>query len=107
MPSITFILADERVITVSASPGQSVMEAALIGDVPGLVADCGGGAVCGTCHIYVDARWRDRVGPPKAAEEDILDTVYEPGPASRLACQIPIREELDGLTVRVPTRQIT
>jgi 2Fe-2S ferredoxin len=105
MLSITFVLADERVITVSARPGQSLMEAALIGGVPGIIADCGGGAVCGTCHIHVDAGWSDQVGPAKDAEEDTLDAVYEPGPASRLSCQIILREELDGLIVRVPARQ--
>lgn len=107
MLNITFVLADERVITVSARAGQSLMEVALTGGVPGVIADCGGGAICGTCHIYVDADWRREVGQAGVAEEDTLDAVYEPAPASRLACQILLREELDGLVVRVPARQVT
>lgn len=107
MLSITFVLADDQVITVPAQPGQSLMEAALIGGVPGIVADCGGGAVCGTCHVYVDAGWSDRIGSPEESEEDILDAVHEPGLLSRLSCQVLLREEFHGLVVRVPTRQIT
>lgn len=103
--SITFVLSDGSVVTAAARPGQSLMEAAVLAGVPGIIADCGGGAVCGTCHIHVDAEWRGHVGQPKEPEEDTLDSVYELGPASRLACQVLLREELDGLIVRVPAGQ--
>ncbi|WP_072395402.1 2Fe-2S iron-sulfur cluster-binding protein [Hyphomicrobium sp. CS1GBMeth3] len=107
MLNVTFVLADDHVITVPAQPGQSLMEAALIGGVPGIVANCGGGAICGTCHVYVDAGWSDRIGSPEDAEDEILDAVHDPGPLSRLSCQVLLREEFHGLVVRVPIRQNT
>ena len=37
----------------------------------------------------------------------MLDFAYEPDPAkSRLICQVKVTDELDGLVVRMPERQI-
>jgi len=38
-------------------------------------------------------------------EEDMLDFAFEVKPTSRLSCQIKVRDEINGLVVRVPTRQ--
>ena len=45
------------------------------------------------------------VGEPEAMEEDMLDFAYDVRPNSRLSCQIKVRDDLDGLVVRVPDRQ--
>ena len=45
------------------------------------------------------------VGEPEAMEEDMLDFAYDVRPNSRLSCQIKVRDELDGLVLRVPERQ--
>jgi len=62
-------------------------------------AECGGALSCATCHVYVDAEWFDAVGAPSAEEEDMLDSVGDVRPNSRLSCQILMSEALDGLRV--------
>ena len=54
MPVIKFIEFDGTEHEVDADGGMSVMEVAMKYDVPGIDADCGGGAVCGTCHCFVE-----------------------------------------------------
>jgi 2Fe-2S ferredoxin len=41
----------------------------------------------------------ERVGPPSDEEEDMLDTVGDVRPNSRLSCQLLMSDELDGLTL--------
>lgn len=68
----------------------------------GVVAICGGACSCGTCHVYVDEAWRDRLSPPDDGEEALLDSLDSRRPdASRLSCQITLNPELDGLSVTV------
>lgn len=62
-------------------------------------AECGGALSCATCHVYVDADWLEIVGPPSDEEEDMLDSVGDVRPNSRLSCQILMDEGLDGLKV--------
>ncbi|MEX0628279.1 MAG: 2Fe-2S iron-sulfur cluster-binding protein [Cucumibacter sp.] len=105
MAKITFIEAGGKVHETEGPNGATVMETAIRNDVPGIVAECGGACTCATCHVYVDEAWAEIVGPPSAMEEDMLDFAYEVRPTSRLSCQIKVRDELDGLVVRVPPRQ--
>lgn len=60
-------------------------------------AECGGACSCATCHVFVDAEWEDKLNPPSDEEEDMLDSVPDIRPNSRLSCQILMSEELDGL----------
>lgn len=60
-------------------------------------AECGGSCACATCHVFVDQEWLDRLVPATDEEEDMLDTVPDLKPNSRLSCQILMSEELDGL----------
>ncbi len=62
-------------------------------------AECGGACSCATCHVYVDADWLAAVGAPSDEEEDMLDTVGDVKPNSRLSCQILLSDALDGLKV--------
>ena len=107
MASITFIHPDGRSETVEAGTGASAMLAALTHGVNGIVAECGGNAVCATCHVYVDEAWLDKLAPVSAEEDALLDgTAAERLANSRLSCQIKITAELDGLVLRLPDRQI-
>jgi 2Fe-2S ferredoxin len=54
MTVITFIQYDGAERMVDGDVGLSLMESALKHDVPGIDADCGGGAICGTCHCFVE-----------------------------------------------------
>jgi 2Fe-2S ferredoxin len=60
-------------------------------------AECGGALSCATCHVYVDPAWSDAVGKPSEEEEDMLDSVGDVRPTSRLSCQILMSDALDGL----------
>ena len=105
MAKITFIQHNGSEIETNGTPGMTVMETAVKNQVPGIDADCGGACACATCHVYVDEAWTDIAGAPEAMEEDMLDFAYDVRPNSRLSCQIKVRDELDGLLVRIPERQ--
>ena len=81
------------------------MEAAVVNDVEGIDADCGGACACATCHVYIDQDWTAIVGPAEELEAEMLDVAEEVKENSRLSCQIKITEELDGLIVRTPESQ--
>ncbi|QHO72667.1 ferredoxin [Bradyrhizobium sp. CCBAU 051011] len=93
MPSITFVHPDGRAQRIEASDGESAIQAATRQDVSGILAECGGNAMCATCHVYVD-------------EDALLDgAAAERRANSRLSCQIKFAADLDGLLLRLPDRQ--
>ena len=107
MPAITFIRPDNRSERIEADIGESAMLAATKHGLDGIVAECGGNAMCATCHVYVDDVWIDRLGAVSDQEDALLDgTASERQPNSRLSCQIGITPELDGLVLRLPERQV-
>ena len=105
MPKITYIEHNEKSHTVDVPNGLSVMEGAVQNNVPGIDADCGGSCACATCHVYVDEKWFDKLPQKDNAEEDMLDVAFEPKKYSRLSCQIVVSDELDGLVVKMPSKQ--
>lgn len=105
MAKITYIQSDGTVQTVVAETGLTVMEAAKKSNIAGIEAECGGACACATCHVYIDANWREKVGAPAEMEEDMLDFAFDVRDESRLACQIKVTDALDGLVVRVPAKQ--
>jgi 2Fe-2S ferredoxin len=98
---VTFQTQDESK-TVTALAGQSLMEVALANNISGITAECGGGAICGTCHVKICEKWQDAIGPAEDFEEDLLDCVPNVSSASRLACQVLLTSDFDGLEVNVP-----
>jgi ferredoxin, 2Fe-2S len=106
MTTITFIHPDGRSQNLEAGTG-SVMQLAVANGVDEIVAECGGNAMCATCHVYVDDRWIDRLPAMSDAEDALLDgTASDRLPSSRLSCQIRMTPELDGLVLRLPDRQV-
>jgi 2Fe-2S ferredoxin len=105
MPSIKFIEHDGTEHVIETETGISVMNVAIDNMVPGIDADCGGECSCATCHVIVDDAWIDVVGRPGEQEESMLDLNPDREENSRLSCQIPVTEELDGLVVRLPEFQ--
>ncbi len=81
------------------------MEAATNNDVPGIDADCGGACACATCHIYVDEQWLETVGQPGELEAEMLEVAEGVEDNSRLACQVSVTEDMDGLVVTTPESQ--
>ncbi len=107
MPTIVFQQPDGVRREVEAPAGITLMEAARLNGVTGVVAQCGGACACATCHVYVDPAWFGRLDPPEDMEEGMLETAWEPRANSRLCCQVPVTTKLDGLVVVVPQRQGT
>jgi 2Fe-2S ferredoxin len=105
MPKIVYIEHDGTEHPIEVKLGLSVMEGAVNNNVPGIDADCGGACACATCHVYVDPAWYGRLVPPDAQERNMLDFAVEPGPTSRLSCQIKVTAALAGLVVRMPKSQ--
>ncbi len=106
MPTINFIDFEGSQTCVDADIGGSIMEAAIQHDVAGIDADCGGACACATCHVYIDSSWVERVGKPGELESEMLEVAEGVTLNSRLACQIKITGELDGLVVTTPENQI-
>jgi len=105
MPKINYIIDKKNTRTIEVANGLTVMEGAIQNDVPGIDADCGGGMACATCHVYVTEEWFDKLTKKEDGEEDMLDMAFEPKKNSRLSCQLIVSDELDGLTVSMPSRQ--
>lgn len=106
MPTIHYILKDGSRRSIDAKAGSTVMENAILGNVRGIDAECGGSCSCATCHVYVDDAFIDLLPPADDMESELLDGVAsERRAGSRLSCQLTMSTELDGLTVRVPETQ--
>ena len=106
MAKITYITHDNQNHTIEVQNGLSVMEGAVQNDIPGIDADCGGGMACATCHVYVKEDWFNKLSAKSEGEDDMLDQAYEPNSSSRLSCQITVSNELDGLVVHLPEKQV-
>lgn len=105
MPKLTFVAYDGSRREVQVPVGTTVMRAAVDNAVPGIDADCGGQCACATCHVYVEQVWLEMTGSQTEAEQDMLSFAAITKPNSRLACQVAMTEELDGLIVHTPEGQ--
>jgi 2Fe-2S ferredoxin len=82
------------------------MQAAIAHGIEGIVAECGGSAMCATCHVYLDEADTQRAPVMQDEENEMLEfTASERKPTSRLSCQLVMSPELDGLTVYLPPEQ--
>src|ERR1700759_1738796 len=107
MFAVTFIQPNGTSERVSADDGETAMQVATRQGIDGILAECGGNAMCATCHVYVDEAWLARLPAIADDEDELLDgTAAERLPESRLSCQITITHALDGLVLRLPQRQI-
>ena len=106
MASVTYVEHNGTAHTVEVPTGTSVMQGAVDHNIEGIVAECGGGMACATCHCYVDDAWIDKVGAATEPEHDMLEfSASEARSTSRLSCQITVSDDLDGLVVHLPEAQ--
>lgn len=105
MPKVIFIESSEVVHCVEAEPGRSLMQIAVDNMVPGIDGECGGACSCATCHVYVDPAWQPHLPPCSSDESFMLEGATEVNANSRLGCQLKMREEWDGLVIRIPSSQ--
>ncbi len=106
MAKIIYNTHDNKTHTIEVQNGLTVMEGAVQNDIPGIDADCGGGMACATCHVYVKDDWFSKLPEKENGEDDMLDQAYQPNSSSRLSCQIIISEDLNGLVVHLPEKQV-
>lgn len=107
MPTITYVHHDGNKENIEVPTGKRIMQAAVGAGVDGIVAECGGQAMCATCHVYVDLAWLDKLPEMTDDEDEMLDdTVSARTSESRLSCQIPVTDQLDGIVVRLPETQV-
>lgn len=79
-----------------------LMELAVKNKVPGIDGDCGGGVCsCATCHVHVAPAFYEKLEAPSDIEADMLEFDDNVNEYSRLCCQIPVTDAVDGITVEV------
>ncbi|MDR0942721.1 MAG: 2Fe-2S iron-sulfur cluster binding domain-containing protein [Holosporales bacterium] len=100
MTAIIFKKGEEET-KVEAENGKTLLEVAHEAGVK-LFGGCGGAGVCGTCRVFVDPLFVEKLQEASPEEADLLDILSNGQLNSRLACQIVVTDELDGLTVTLP-----
>ena len=105
MIKIIFRTADAD-IEVLATVGETLLEVAQKNNIK-LFGGCDGAGVCGTCHVHIDSEFwaiMNNFAEPSEDELDMLDVVQQSCETSRLACQVVVRAEFDGMVVSLPKR---
>ena len=105
MPQLTCADPHEKLIEVTFDPGETILQATYRAGVNGILAECGGGCSCATCHVILDEAWEGTLVEPSAQEIDMLSFAVDPTPHSRLACQVELSNKHDGLSLSVAKRQ--
>jgi 2Fe-2S ferredoxin len=100
MVTIKFKSETEEIIA-NAGIGETLLTVAQKAGVK-LFGGCGGAGVCGTCHIFIDPEFVDKLDEPLIEEADMLEILPSKKYNSRLACQIIVSENMDGMTVIIP-----
>jgi len=100
--AVTFVDANGVRVETSGEAGDSLLRVGQAAGLP-LEGTCEGQMACSTCHVIVAAEWFDRLAEASEEEEDMLDFAAGARRTSRLSCQIDLSDDLDGLTVSVPS----
>lgn len=101
MPQLTVVMRNGEERTIEGEAGLSVMEVIRDAGIDEILALCGGCASCATCHVHVDPEFADKLPKMGPDEDDLLDSTSDRDAYSRLSCQVPFTDALDGLRVTV------
>ncbi len=101
MPKLIVVNRAGEERAVEADAGLTVMEALRDNGFDELLALCGGCCSCATCHVHVDPAFADKLPPMSEDENDLLDSSDHRTATSRLSCQVPLTDALDGLKVTI------
>lgn len=106
MVTVTYIEADGEATELDVQDGWTLMQAAVANGIDGIEAECGGSCCCATCHCYIDDEFVHKLNDANETELEMLEEVVsERKPNSRLACQVTVTAEMDGMVVRLPEAQ--
>lgn len=103
--NIHFVQPDGSRETIAAEAGMTVMEVARENNVVGVLAECGGGAICSTCHVHIAPEFFASFPAPEPTETMLLELAPGHNETSRLSCQIELTAAHDGLVIIVPAEQ--
>lgn len=101
MARLIVIRPDGAETVIDSDAGRSVMEVIRDEGIDELLAMCGGCCSCATCHVHVDPAFMALLPAMQGDELDMLESAGQRAAHSRLSCQIPFSEALDGLRVTV------
>jgi len=99
MPQITVINNEGAEKTIEAAEGLSLMEVIRDDGFDELLALCGGCCSCATCHVHIDPAFKDKIPAMSEDENDLLDSSDHRDENSRLSCQIPVTDAMQGCRV--------
>jgi 2Fe-2S ferredoxin len=102
MPKVTFISPNGERTVLEPPAGLSLLDIARKYSID-IEGACEGSLACSTCHVIVDPEWFDSLDEATEDEEDMLDLAFGLTETSRLGCQIIVTDELDGITVTLPS----
>ena len=98
---MTFIETDGSRVPVTGKVGQSLLDLAHANGVE-LEGACEGSVACSTCHVILPQEYYGRLEEAGDEENDMLDMAWGLTDTSRLGCQVKLREELEGMDVKLP-----
>ena len=101
MPKLIVVTREGEEREVDGEAGLSVMEVIRDAGIDEILALCGGCCSCATCHVHVDPEFAAKLPPMSEDENDLLDSSETRDANSRLSCQIPFSDALDGLRVTI------
>lgn len=88
----------EHILQAPTDMGMSLMEVCKSYELP-VEGTCGGMALCASCHVYVLS---DHALSEQSEDElNMLDQAFFVKAESRLGCQIKMKDELNGLRVKL------
>lgn len=106
MSKITYVHPDSTEEVIEAVDNQSIMRTAILNGVEGIVGECGGQAMCATCHVYVEEVDSELPAIGEDEEEMLESTVEDQLPNSRLGCQLAAATHFNEIKVRLPENQV-
>jgi 2Fe-2S ferredoxin len=107
MVKVIYVDADGTETDLDVAEGTTLMQAAVSNGLDGVIGECGGSAMCATCHVYIDGAFLGKLPELDEMEEEMLEcTSSERRPNSRLSCQIEAKPEIEGIRVVFPETQI-
>lgn len=102
MPILHVTTRDGTEHEFEANGDLSLMEAIRDAGFAELQALCGGCLSCGTCHVWVDPAYIDKLPRMGADERDLLDASDQRRDTSRLSCQLLLTPAVDGIRLTIP-----
>jgi 2Fe-2S ferredoxin len=105
MVKVTYIAHDGVETVADVAVGDTLMDGAIQNGVDAIEAVCGGNCYCGTCRLYIAEGWLEKLNPAQDDELAMIEAAGEENPNARLACQIAVRADLDGIVVHTPESQ--